>query len=114
MDTLLNPSPPVSPSPLAGHGAPIDLDRSKRYRLHPSAAVRPEPFGALVYHYGNRKLVFLKSTRFVHLVEQLGNSSSIDEALDHAELAGPSRAKYLDALASLLRSDMIIEAPEVN
>jgi hypothetical protein len=28
--------------------------------LHPQVALRPEPFGALAYHYGNRKLVFLK------------------------------------------------------
>ena len=27
-----------------------------------SVALRPEPFGALVYHFGNRKLSFLKST----------------------------------------------------
>ncbi|MCY7299756.1 MAG: mycofactocin biosynthesis chaperone MftB, partial [Ilumatobacteraceae bacterium] len=27
--------------------------------LHPQVALRPEPFGALAYHYGNRRLVFL-------------------------------------------------------
>ncbi len=28
--------------------------------LHPQVALRPEPFGALAYHYGNRRLIFLK------------------------------------------------------
>jgi mycofactocin biosynthesis protein MftB len=32
----------------------------QRLMLHPQVALRPEPFGALAYHYGNRKLVFLK------------------------------------------------------
>ena len=32
----------------------------QRLMLHPQVALRPEQFGALAYHYGNRKLVFLK------------------------------------------------------
>ena len=28
--------------------------------IHPQVAVRPETFGALAYHYGNRRLIFLK------------------------------------------------------
>ena len=27
-------------------------------KLHPSVALRPEPFGALAYHYDNRRLIF--------------------------------------------------------
>ena len=34
------------------------LDR--RLALDPQVALRPEPFGALAYHYGNRRLIFLK------------------------------------------------------
>ena len=30
------------------------------WRLSPSVALRPEPFGALAYHFGNRKLTLLK------------------------------------------------------
>ena len=36
--------------------------------LHPQVALRPEPFGALAYHYGNRRLVFLKSPDVVAVV----------------------------------------------
>ena len=31
------------------------------YAVDPQVAIRPEPFGALCYHYGNRRLTFLKS-----------------------------------------------------
>ena len=35
------------------------LDRA--WRIAPQVALRPEPFGALVYHFGTRRLTFLKS-----------------------------------------------------
>ena len=41
------------------------------WRLDPQVAVRDEPFGALAYHYGNRRLVFLKSRTLVELVSTL-------------------------------------------
>ena len=39
--------------------AGFDLDRP--WQLHPQVSVRPEPFGALLYHFGTRRLWFLKS-----------------------------------------------------
>ena len=30
------------------------------WQLNPQVALRDESFGALAYHYGNRRLVFLK------------------------------------------------------
>ena len=38
------------------------------WRLSPSVALRPEPFGALAYHFGNRKLTFLKRPELVRVV----------------------------------------------
>ncbi len=38
---------------------PFDLDRP--WRLHARAAVRPEPFGAMLYHFNTRSLSFLKT-----------------------------------------------------
>ena len=46
-----------------------------------SVALRPEPFGALVYHFGNRKLSFLKSKTLVSVVEALGDHPSAAAAL---------------------------------
>ena len=37
------------------------------WALDPSVALRPEPFGALAYHFGNRKLIFLKRPELVEL-----------------------------------------------
>ncbi len=48
------------------------LDR--RLELDPQVALRPEPFGALAYHYGNRKLIFLKHPDMVLVVQALGDS----------------------------------------
>ena len=36
-----------------------DFDPASAYALHPQLALRPERFGALAYHYGNRRLTFL-------------------------------------------------------
>lgn len=32
------------------------LDLNRAYRLNPAVSLRPEPFGALAYHFGNRRL----------------------------------------------------------
>jgi mycofactocin biosynthesis protein MftB len=84
-----------------------EFDVTRRYVLHPSVAVRPEPFGALVYHYGNRKLVFLKSLPLVALVNSIGQHDSVQAALDALGLVEPARSKYVTALVSLYRSDML-------
>jgi putative mycofactocin binding protein MftB len=34
-------------------------------------ALRPEPFGALVYHFGTRRLSFLKTPQLVEVVSGL-------------------------------------------
>ncbi len=89
------------------NGEQKELELLRAYQVHPSVAVRPEPFGALVYHYGNRKLVFLKSKQLVSVVETLGDYPSIEAALNAAELHGPMRARFISALTSMVRSDML-------
>ena len=84
------------------------FDPTLAYRLHANVALRPEPFGALAYHYGNRKLVFLKSPRMVTLVRSLGEFGSVDAALVPLDLSTRARANYLSALLSLERSEMIV------
>ena len=90
----------------------MTFDRTQGYRLHANVALRPEPFGALAYHYGNRKLVFLKSPRMVTLVKSLGDFESVEAALAPLNLSAKARANYLGALASLYTSDMLVPQTE--
>ena len=48
------------------------IDLAAAYGVDPQVAIRPEPFGALCYHYGNRRLTFLKSHDMVDVVAGLG------------------------------------------
>ena len=47
---------------------PVAFDLHRAYRLNPAATLRPELFGALAYHFGNRRLSFLKSRQLVTVV----------------------------------------------
>jgi mycofactocin biosynthesis protein MftB len=76
-----------------------------------SVAVRPEPFGALVYHFGTRKLSFLKSRTLLTVVESLAEHPSADAALTAAGIPAAQRPAYLRALGDLARSQMIEHRP---
>jgi putative mycofactocin binding protein MftB len=73
-----------------------------------SVALRPEPFGALVYHFGNRKLSFLKSKTLVAVVEALGEHPTASAALTACGVTDAQRPAYQKALADLARSQMIV------
>jgi mycofactocin biosynthesis protein MftB len=78
-----------------------------------SVALRPEPFGALVYHFGNRKLSFLKSKMLVTVVQALEEHPSAAATLDACGVPDAQRAAYVTALGDLARSQMI-EAREIS
>ena len=83
------------------------MDPGCPYRLHELVALRPEPFGALAYHYGNRKLVFLRTPEMVGLVRSLADHPSVTAALDAAGVPAAKHPRYVEALASLQQSDII-------
>jgi putative mycofactocin binding protein MftB len=76
------------------------------WRLNPQVALRDESFGALAYHYGNRRLVFLKSRVLVELVSSLQDYPSAAEAIAAVVPEG-QRASYTRALARLAASEVI-------
>ena len=84
------------------------FDASRAWRLGPEVSLREENFGALAYHHGNRRLVFLKSHELVALLRRLGEFSSANEALE-VMVRGDEVPRYLEALASLERSDLLRE-----
>ncbi|MFE6286533.1 mycofactocin biosynthesis chaperone MftB [Streptomyces sp. NPDC057877] len=86
--------------------SPTSFDADRPFRLNPAVALRPEPFGALAYHFGNRRLSFLKAPELVALVRALDRHGSAREAL--ARVPEGRREAFRRALASLAAADMII------
>jgi putative mycofactocin binding protein MftB len=82
------------------------FDRSLPWRLGDQVSLRDEAFGALAYHHGNRRLVFLKSRELVALVRDLDAYRSADEAIAAMIPAG-SHDQYVKALSALARSEII-------
>jgi putative mycofactocin binding protein MftB len=88
----------------AESGTAFAVERA--WRLNPQVALRDEAFGALAYHYGNRRLVFLKSRTLVALVTALADHPSASAAIE-ACVPERSRAAYERALARLAASEVI-------
>ncbi len=76
------------------------------WQLNPQVALRDESFGALAYHYGNRRLVFLKSRLLVEVVSSLQDYPSAADAI-RALVPEGQRASYTRALARLAVSEVI-------
>ena len=83
----------------------FDLDRP--WQLHRQVSVRPERFGALLYHFGTRRLSFLKSPALLTLVRELGDAPSAREACRRAGLTKAELPAYAAALQTLASSQMI-------
>ena len=77
------------------------------WTLSPSVALRPEPFGALAYHFGNRRLTFLKRPELVEVVRGLDRCADVRGALTEASVPSDQWPAYLDALTGLAATDMI-------
>jgi putative mycofactocin binding protein MftB len=88
----------------ASTAAPFDA--AAPWSLSPQVSLRDEPFGALAYHHGNRRLVFLKSRELVDLVQRLGEFDSAQRAID-ACIASNQRERYVRALSSLATSEIL-------
>ena len=83
----------------------MNLDGS--WRLAPQVALRPEPFGALAYHFGTRRLSFLKSLQLVEIVRSLGDHTSARDACHAAGVADDELPRYEQALGALADTGMI-------
>ena len=88
---------------------PPSFDAAARYRLDSQVALRPEPFGALAYNYGSRRLTFLRSELLADVVRALDRYESADAALS-ALVPEQQRGSYKRALASLFDSRFIVAA----
>lgn len=84
------------------------FDPDRGWRLHHQVAVRPEPFGALLYHFGTRKLSFLKNRTIVAVVNSLSEHPDIRSACRAAGIDDDAQGPYLHALSVLVKSNMLV------
>lgn len=84
------------------------FDPDRGWRLHHQVAVRPEPFGALLYHFGTRKLSFLKNRTVVAVVNSLDDHADARSACRAAGIDDDAQGPYLHALSVLVKSHMLV------
>jgi putative mycofactocin binding protein MftB len=77
------------------------------YALHPQVGLRPERFGALAYHYGNRRLTFLNDDKLVAVIKTLHEYDDVDDALAAADVPEGHWPAYRAALARLAESEVL-------
>ncbi|MDP4648685.1 MAG: mycofactocin biosynthesis chaperone MftB [Ilumatobacteraceae bacterium] len=77
--------------------------------IHPQVAVRPETFGALAYHYGNRRLIFLKHPDVVTVVQSLNSHPDVQSTLAACGVAPERWPSFVAALSSLETSEVVRE-----
>jgi putative mycofactocin binding protein MftB len=85
--------------------AEFAIDR--RWQLDERVAVRPEPFGALLYDFRTRRLSFLKSRKLHEVVRALGDHPSARSAFEAAGVTDDEMDSYVRALSALAEAEMI-------
>jgi putative mycofactocin binding protein MftB len=85
-----------------------DFDLHHAWRLHPQVAVRPENFGALLYHFGTRKLSFLKNRVLLEVVQSLADHPDARAALRAAGIEDAQQGPYVHALGVLAGNTMLV------
>ena len=83
------------------------VDLAQAWALSPLVTLRPEPFGALAYHFGNRRLVFLRRPELVTVVRGLAAAADVRGALAAAGVAERHWPAYAGALARLATAGLI-------
>ncbi len=78
------------------------------WQLNPQVSLRPESFGALAYHFGTRRLSFLKSRQLLDVVERLAEEPDPEAACAAAGVAEAQLPSYRTALATLAETGMIV------
>jgi mycofactocin biosynthesis protein MftB len=90
---------------------PAGFDLDAAWRLHPQVSVRPERFGALLYHFGTRRLSFLKSRALLTVVSSLDSQPTARAACTAAGVSAAELPGYAGALATLA-AGRVIQARE--
>jgi putative mycofactocin binding protein MftB len=93
----------------AAPAAPSDVDLlDQAWDLAPQVSVRPEAFGALLYHFGTRRLSFLKDRVLLDVVQGLADAPDARAACVAAGIADDRLPTYARALRRLADTDMLV------
>ena len=85
------------------------------WALSPSVALRHETFGALAYHFGNRKLTFLKRPELLTVVRVARRAPRRQVGAGRERRPRSSQhAAYAKALAGLASVDVIRPRPDAR
>jgi putative mycofactocin binding protein MftB len=88
---------------------PVAFDERRAWALDRRVALRPESFGALAYHFGTRRLSFLKHPKLVRVVEALAEHPSAADACAAVGVATAERPAFTKALGTLADTGMIVQ-----
>ena len=80
-------------------------------KLSPAVSLRPEPFGALAYHFGNRRLSFLRHPDMVAVVKTVGDHPSLRAALEANNIEPRRWRSFVMAIRTILESEMLTIEP---
>jgi putative mycofactocin binding protein MftB len=86
-----------------------DFDLDRPWRLDDRVAMRPESFGALLYHFGTRRLSFIKDRKVMAVVQALAQQQSARAACAQAGISEAELPACARALAALATAQMISE-----
>jgi mycofactocin biosynthesis protein MftB len=95
-------------APAQGLDGRPQFDPDRAWQLHSQVAVRPESFGALLYHFGTRKLSFLKNRTILAVVQSLADHSNVLAALRASGVEESQQGPYVHALGVLAGSNMLV------
>ena len=92
------------------------IDLGRRWSLDVQVAIRPEPFGALAYHFGTRRLSFLKNRTLLTIVQSLAEHETARRACMAAGVTDGQLPAYHRALTTLAASGMIrpVDGPDAH
>jgi putative mycofactocin binding protein MftB len=84
------------------------IDLGRPWALDRRVALRPERFGALAYHFGTRRLSFLKDRTLLRVVEGLQDHATARQACQAAGVSDADMPRYARALGTLADTHMIV------
>ena len=87
----------------------ITLNLDRGWDVHPQVSVRPEPFGALLYHFGTPRLSFLKDRILPTIGQSLSEAPTTRAACIAAGVDDSDLPRYQRALGTLAQSSTLAE-----